>query len=200
MARILNFSARQSMRLRVAWHRRKFIFIERPRHKKIELGTNIVFFVPVRGGGKGVLRVGNGTKFGFPMTFRLGNGEILLQAREPDAEIVIGENNLFSNNIALCAVRNIQIGDNCLIGDSVSVVDADFHEINPATRNRSVGTVKPVKIGNNVWIGSRTMILKGVTIGDNSVIGAMSLVTGEIPANCVAAGVPAKVIRKIEQQ
>jgi maltose O-acetyltransferase len=61
-----------------------------------------------------------------------------------------------------------------------------------------VGTIKPVSIGNNVWIGSRVMILKGASIGDNSVIAAMSVVTSAIPANCVAAGVPAKVIRKIE--
>jgi len=76
-------------------------------------------------------------------------------------------------------------------------MDADFHEIDPATRNRSAGVVKPVVIGNDVWIGNRTMILKGAKIGDNSVIGTMSLVTGEIPANCIAAGVPTKVIRPI---
>ncbi len=58
--------------------------------------------------------------------------------------------------------------------------------------------IKPVRIGNNVWIGSRVMVLKGASIGDNSVIAAMSVVTSAIPANCVAAGVPAKVIRKIE--
>ena len=76
-------------------------------------------------------------------------------------------------------------------------MDADFHEINPDTRNRSVGLVKPVSVGDNVWIGSRVMILKGASIGDNSIIGAMSLVTSSIPANCVAAGVPAKVIRQL---
>ncbi len=54
-----------------------------------------------------------------------------------------------------------------------------------------------VKIGNNVWLGSEVTILKGVTIGDNAVIGAKSLVTKNIPANCIAAGVPAKVIRMI---
>lgn len=55
----------------------------------------------------------------------------------------------------------------------------------------------PVTIGNNVWLGSRVMILKGVSIGDNSVIGASSVVTKPIPANCIAAGNPAKIIRYI---
>jgi acetyltransferase-like isoleucine patch superfamily enzyme len=55
-----------------------------------------------------------------------------------------------------------------------------------------------VIIGNNVWLGSRSIILKGVTIGDNSVIGAMSLVTKDIPPNSVAGGIPAKVIRTLE--
>jgi maltose O-acetyltransferase len=80
----------------------------------------------------------------------------------------------------------------------VAIVDADFHEINPATRDNSAGEVRPVTIGNNVWIGSRVMVLKGASIGDNSVIAAMSVVTSAIPANCVAAGIPAKVIRHLE--
>jgi maltose O-acetyltransferase len=127
----------------------------------------------------------------------VGTGEIMLQARTPEAEIVIGQNTVFNNNTVLCAVQSIRIGNRCLIGDFVAIMDADFHEINPDTRNRSVGLVKPVSVGDNVWIGSRVMILKGASIGDNSIIGAMSLVTSSIPANCVAAGVPAKVIRQL---
>jgi maltose O-acetyltransferase len=105
---------------------------------------------------------------------------------------------MVNNNTALCALQSIVIGEDCLIGDMVGIYDADFHEISPATRTRSPGPVKPVTIGNNVWIGSRTVVLKGVTIGDNSVIGAMSLVTKSIPPNCVAAGNPARIIRSIE--
>ncbi len=114
-----------------------------------------------------------------------------------EAEINIGHGTWISNNVVLHAVRSIQIGDNCRIGECVAIYDADFHEVNPDTRNQSAGIVKPVVIGKNVWIGARAMILKGVTIGDNSVIGAMSLVTRDVPANSVAAGVPAKVIRSV---
>lgn len=150
------------------------------------------------GGGQGTIHIGDNTNFGFRLAGRLGRGEILLQARTPEAEIIIGRDNWLNNNTSLCAVQSIRIGNLCRIGDFVAIMDADFHEINPATRDRSVGTVKPVNIGNNVWIGSRVMVLKGASIGDNSVIAAMSVVTTAIPANCVAAGVPAKVIRKIE--
>ena len=197
---ILNRWARYSGRIRARWYRWSFLFAERPRHRRIELGRDVAFLVPVRGGGQGSLRIGKGTSFGFPLAFRIGSGEIMLQARNPEAEIVIGENTVFSNNSVLCAVQSIRVGNQCRIGDSVSVIDADFHEIDPATRDRSVGVVKPVTIGNNVWIGSRTMVLKGASIGDNSVIGAMSLVASPIPPNCVAAGVPARVIRQLEQR
>ncbi|HEY9175929.1 MAG TPA: DapH/DapD/GlmU-related protein [Verrucomicrobiae bacterium] len=99
--------------------------------------------------------------------------------------------------MTLVANERIVIGDGCQIGDQVAIYDCDFHEINPATRNRSCGPTQPVSVGNNVWLGSRVMVLKGVNIGDNSVVAAMSVVTKSIPPNSVAAGVPAKVVRSL---
>jgi len=198
LLKIFNRCERYSAQFRSARYRRWFLFTETPRHRKIELGDGVVFHVPVKGGGQGTIQIGDHTNFGFRLAGRLGNGQILLQARTPEAEISIGRDNWLNNNTSLCAVQSIRIGNRCQIGDLVAIMDADFHEINPATRCRSVGTVKPVNIGNNVWIGSRAMVLKGASIGDNSVIAAMSVVTSAIPANCVAAGVPARVIRKIE--
>lgn len=136
---------------------------------------------------------------GFSAAFRLGSGEILLQARDVNAVIEVGDGNWFSNNISIVANERIVIGNGCQIGDLVAIYDSDFHELNPATRTRSGGPSAPVIIGNNVWLGSRVMVLKGVTIGDNSVVGAMSVVTKSIPANCVAAGNPARVIRKLDE-
>jgi len=127
-----------------------------------------------------------------------GNGAILIQPRSPASKIEIGSKNCFSNNVTIVANQQITIGDACQIGDQVTIYDCDFHEIPPSSRNASAGSTKPVYIGNNVWLGSRVMILKGVSIGDNSVIGAMSLVTKSIPANCVATGIPAKIVRSIE--
>ena len=170
---------------------------EQPRHKRIVLGNGVTFFVPIRGGGKGTLLIGNNAVFGFPQSYRVGSGEIMLQARTPESEILVGNDTIINNNSVLCAVRSIRVGNHCRIADMVGIIDSDFHEINPATRDNSVGIVKPVLIGDNVWIGSRAMVLKGASIGDNSVIAAMSVVTGAIPPNCVAAGVPAKIIRQL---
>jgi maltose O-acetyltransferase len=194
--KLLNRVQRQAWGVRRGWNRRRFLLFEKPRHKAVGLGRGVTFNVPVIGG-EGILKVGDDTMFGFPLANRMGNGGIMLQTRGSAAEISIGRGNGFSNNVVLCALERIQVGDNCRIGDGVAIYDADFHELNPATRDRSAGVVKPITIGNNVWIGSRVMVLKGVTIGDNSVIGAMSLVTKGVPPNCVAAGIPAKVIKTL---
>ena len=162
-----------------------------------ELGTNNCFMAPVRADGEGRVSIGNGNFLGYWLAPRMGSGEILLQARAASAEIRIGHDNAFSNNVSVVANQKVELGDHCQIGDLVAIYDSDFHEIDPATRTRSAGESQPVRIGSNVWLGSRAMVLKGVEIGDNSVIGAMSLVTKSIPANCLAAGVPARVIRNL---
>ena len=88
----------------------------------------------------------------------------------------------------------ITIGDNALIGHNVVIATLN-HDMDPSKRGSM--TPKPVKIGARVWIGSGSIILPGVTIGDNSVIGAGSIVTKDIPENSVAVGNPARVIRSI---
>lgn len=88
----------------------------------------------------------------------------------------------------------IYIGDHCLIGHNVVIATLN-HGMLPEERSDLIP--RPVRIGNGVWIGSGSIILSGVTIGDNAVIGAGSLVTKDIPADMVAVGSPAKVIRSI---
>ena len=198
MLRLIQHPAYCLGRLRQEWRRCWFLWTERRHLRRLELGRNVTFYVSLRGGGSGSIRIGDGNKFGWPAAPRLGAGEIMVQARSPESEIIIGERNAFSNNVAIVANERITVGNDCQIGDLVAIYDCDFHEINPATRNRSAGPTGPVSIGNNVWLGSRVMVLKGVSIGDNSVVAAMSVVTKSIPANCVVAGIPAKVIRSIE--
>lgn len=153
--------------------------------------------VPVRCDGKGSVTLGTGVRLGFLPAPRMGNGEILLQARNKTSVIKIGTGTATSNNVNIIAIDSIEIGKNCLIGDMVAIYDSDFHRIDPAERWNGSEPPAPVKVGDNVWVGSRTMILKGVTIGSNSVIGAGSIVTKSIPADVVASGVPAKVLRSI---
>lgn len=166
---------------------------------KLELAGHITLQVPLRSGGSGYLYIGRGNSMGYWAAPLVGDGSITLQPRERGSVVRIGDGNRFSNNVNVIACERIEIGDGCQIGDGVAIYDSDFHEIDPLTRNQSTGPSAPVVIGNNVWLGSRVMILKGVSIGDNSVIGAMSLVTKSIPANCIAAGNPAKVLRSIER-
>ena len=88
----------------------------------------------------------------------------------------------------------IEIGDNVQIGHQTVIATLN-HDLNPAKRWNMIPA--PVKIGNNVWIGSHATILAGVTVGDNSVIAAGAVVTKDVPANTMVAGVPAKVIKNI---
>lgn len=122
----------------------------------------------------------------------------IIRAISPTASITIGSDCGLSGTTIVCSTR-VTIGRECLIGADVLICDTDFHPINPEHRRFTVnGTIsKPVVIGNNVFIGTRSTLLKGANIGDNSVIGAGSVVVGNIPANVVAAGNPAKVLRQI---
>ena len=120
-----------------------------------------------------------------------------MQARTPEARIEIGPNTAFSNNVSLVSQERITIGADCLIGDFVLIMDSDFHGVEPDRRRSSTGETRPVSIGSNVWLGSRVVVLKGVTIGDNAVVTPLSVVRRDIPPNCVAGGNPAVVLKSI---
>lgn len=118
---------------------------------------------------------------------------------KPNAALQIGVNFRMSNSAIYCA-QKITIGDNVMVGGSCKIWDSDFHPIDPvvrlATPNEGYKTA-PIQIGNNVFIGGCSIILKGTTIGDNSVIGAGSVVSGNVPANEIWAGNPARFIKKL---
>lgn len=152
---------------------------------------------PVRVLGPGHVVIGDRVCFGYAGAPRMGSGEILLRTDREDARIAIGTRTATSDNVSIIAVELVEIGQDCRIGDMVSIYDCDFHEVDPVTRNATRGESIPVRIGRNVWLGSRVMVLKGVTIGDNTVVAAGAVVTKPLPANVVAGGIPAKVIREI---
>jgi len=97
----------------------------------------------------------------------------------------------------MSAATGITIGDSCMMASSVYITDSDWHGI--YDRLDYIGATSPVTIGNNVWLGDSSIVCKGVAIGDNSIIGAGSVVTRDIPAYTIAAGNPAKVIKKLDQ-
>lgn len=108
--------------------------------------------------------------------------------------------NIYANfNLTLVDDTHIYVGDNVLFGPNVTVT-AGTHPIHPELRSRQAQYNASIHIGNNVWIGANSVILPGVTIGDNSVIGAGSVVSKDIPSNVVAVGVPCKVLRAIQER
>ncbi|OOM79435.1 acyltransferase [Clostridium sp. BL-8] len=97
-----------------------------------------------------------------------------------------------NSNVKIRCTESIKIGEDVAISHNVTIMDSDAHEI----INEGYKKTKPIVIGNHVWIGSGAMILKGVRIGDGTVIAAGSIVTHDFPNNCIAAGIPAKIIKK----
>ncbi|MGY0652463.1 acyltransferase [Luteimonas sp. A537] len=122
-----------------------------------------------------------------------------LEARNETASITIGGGTWINNGFSCIADHTaIVIGRNCLIGANVEVLDSDFHGIGIRDRSRSKHEwAAPVYIGDNVFLGSNVRVLKGARIGSGSVIANSSVVTGNVPENVIAAGVPARVIREL---
>ncbi len=102
-------------------------------------------------------------------------------------------------NLTLVDDADIYVGDCTMIGPNVTIVTAG-HPIQPGLREKVYEFNIPVRIGRNVWVGAGAVLLPGVSVGDNSVIGAGSVVTRDIPANVVAAGVPCRVLRPIGER
>ena len=115
------------------------------------------------------------------------------------------------NGALIMAEERIEIGSHCLVSWNVGIADSDFHPLAPAQRlidakalapfykdrpPRPILETRPVIIGDNVWIGMHSLILKGVTIGENSVVAAGAIVTKSVPANCVVAGNPAQIVKR----
>ncbi len=109
----------------------------------------------------------------------------------PGAKLQLGSG-YANNNLKIDCNTTITIGDHVFIASDVVIKDGDGHVINNNPENKS----KPIKIEDNVWIADRAIILKGVTIGEGSVVGAGAVVTKDVPKNSIVAGVPAKVIRE----
>ena len=107
-----------------------------------------------------------------------------------------GKNIFINFNANFVDDGDVFIGDNTLIGPNCTIATAE-HMISPRLRKHGLQYNKPVHIGNNVWIGSGAIILGGVTIGDNSIVGAGSVVTKDVEPNTIVVGNPARVLRKI---
>lgn len=118
-------------------------------------------------------------------------------------KLEFGENCIIGDNCQISAGGKIEIGDNLLMARNVYISDISHGEYNTINYKSSANIppnerpliIREIKIGDNVWIGANVSILSGVNIGSGSIVGANSVVTKDIPANCIVAGVPAKIIK-----
>jgi maltose O-acetyltransferase len=114
----------------------------------------------------------------------------------PESRIIVGSGTRL-NGAGVMAYTTIQIGPRCILGSTV-VFDSDFHPLDPAHRHDPHAPVstRPITIGPNVWLAGQTAVLKGTTIGENSVVAFRAVVSGAIPANVVVAGNPARIVKR----
>jgi acetyltransferase-like isoleucine patch superfamily enzyme len=112
-----------------------------------------------------------------------------------DGEIVIGSYCVLSSGVRIRSARSVRIGDNCMLAENCYITDADWHDIH---HRIYPGKRAPVRVGNNVWLADSVTVCKGVTIGDNCIVGSGSVVTRDLEPNAIAAGNPAKVIAEID--
>jgi maltose O-acetyltransferase len=110
--------------------------------------------------------------------------------------LTIGARTFVNFNLVALDVAPIAIGDDCQLGPNVQLLTA-YHPTEPEPRRAKLEAAAPIAIGDNVWLGGGAIVLPGVTIGDNAVIGAGAVVTKDIPADVVAVGNPARIVRSL---
>ena len=113
----------------------------------------------------------------------------------PGAVLSIGDRTFINGGVSICAQECVRIGRNCAIGNYSLIMDSDFHTVGDHTQWPEA---RPVVIEDDVWLGARVTVLKGVTIGRGAVVAAGAVVTKDVAAHTLVGGVPAKFIRAIE--
>lgn len=157
-----------------------------------------VVLQPVLFVGPGEVVLGDGVQFGWKASPLFYTGYCHVEASAPEARIEVGARTEFNNNLMIKSEGpGIRIGRDCLFGAHIEIFDSNFHDLDPARRKAGTQKMAPVEIGDNVFVGMGVKILKGATVGSDSVIGAGSVVTGSIPSGVVAAGNPARVVREL---
>ena len=171
---------------------------------KISLGNNVLIIgnPVISHSANDEIKIGNNSSLISKSRYTaLGvNKPVVLRTLYPGAKIIIGNDCGLSGTV-ICSAVEVEIGNNCLLGADVTITDTDFHSVKSENRRYEKRKEKinhgKVKIGNNVFIGTKSIVMKNVEIGDNSVIGAGSVVAKSIPANVIAAGNPAVVIKSL---
>ncbi|WP_455615324.1 acyltransferase [Eisenbergiella sp.] len=177
---------------------------------KVEYGKNLLLkgmlLIFNKGGAK--LKIGDNVTIKSSFLSNLVGlySRTIIVTRAPGAEIIIG-NNVGISGATIYARKGISIGDNTCIGGNCKILDNDFHPINTEDRLKLLADIhggdsdlvpsKEITIGKNCFIGCNSIILKGTVLGDGCVVGAGAVVSGKFEDNCMIAGNPARVIRRL---
>jgi maltose O-acetyltransferase len=156
-----------------------------------QLGRGVELFGPIHLQNLGYIEIGQHVELRSSW-----HRPISISVVNPAGSLII-EDGVFVNwGVTMGVMKSITIGALSQIGDDCVLYDTDWHSLDGTDRNVIVA---PTRIGRGVWLGARVMVLRGVTIGDNSVVAANSVVTTDLPAGILAAGAPAHVIREIQR-
>jgi acetyltransferase-like isoleucine patch superfamily enzyme len=142
------------------------------------------------------LQVAKGATIDFGRFVWIGDGT---KIRSHEGAVEIGAKTVMGQECTISAYRRVRIGEQCVIADRAMFIDFDHGVVEVERPIRLQGIYKrDVEVGSNVWIGYGACILRGVRVGDNAIVGTNAVVTKDVPANAVVAGIPAKVIRMRE--
>jgi acetyltransferase-like isoleucine patch superfamily enzyme len=139
------------------------------------------------------LEIGKGAKLHLGRWSWVGHGT---KIRAHEGDVRIGAKTVIGQECTISSYQHVSIGRECIIADRVMLIDFDHGVVEVERPIRLQGIYKrDVRVGNNVWVGYGAAFLRGVTVGDNAVVGTYSIVGKDVPANAVVAGVPAKLLR-----
>lgn len=177
-------------RAAAAVRRRTLLCAYRLRYPRVHFGVNCDVRRPLR---MTVLPAAT-VRFGSDCVLDHG---MVVEAR---GRLIVGARTIFGHHCTLAIHQSLEIGDDCLIAEMVSIRDHDHAHSRRDMPVREQGVlVAPVQIGDNVWIGAKATVLKGITIGSGAVVGAGAVVTRNVPPGAVVGGVPAKPLRTRER-
>ena len=159
---------------------------------RYEIGRDFISNGRIKLGGPGRIHIGDHCN-----AWARAESNVLLTF-SPAAVIAIG-NNVRLNGAGLQAAAGITVGDDCILG-SCTIVDTDHHPVGVDRRTSGAApATAPITIGRNVWIAGMAAVLKGVTIGDDSVVAFGAIVASDVPAGVVVAGNPARVVKRLDE-
>ena len=161
----------------------------------LTIGAKLRVLGPLRLVGNGTVELADGVSLGWPESSSTASAT-MLQARGRDARVRVGADSRFSSGVQVIARSEVRFGRRCLVGPETIVYDSDFHALKISERSKQ-GVTRPVVIGDDVWIGARVLIMKGVTIGNGAVIAAGAVVVRDVEEGTIVGGNPASPIGRV---